>query len=83
MLFSKSLCGLFASVVVVAAFQHPSFGRPQDAFSSSDPYDALLFTPVEELNVLSTEAFTTLAHPQFPKYNVRIKQSNWCDGSVR
>ena len=47
------------------------------------PYDAGLFTPVEDLGVLSTTEFTTLAHPAFPKYNVRIKKSDFCDGTVR
>ena len=46
-------------------------------------YDAGLFTPVENLGVLSTTEFTTLAHPAFPKYNVRIKKSDFCDGTVR
>ena len=47
------------------------------------PYDAGLFTPVEDLGVLSVTEFTTLAHPAFPKYNVRIKKSDFCDGTVR
>ena len=95
MFFSKSLCSLLASAIAVAAVQHPlgSFGERQrsDAktsvgstiSSNFELYDASLFTPVEELSVLSAEEFTTLAHPAFPKYNVRIKKSNWCDGSVR
>ena len=45
-------------------------------------YDEGLFTPVEELNILSASAFTTLQHPAFPNYEVRIKKSNWCDGTV-
>ena len=52
---------------------------------SFDPYDAGLFTPLEDLSALSTSEFTTLRHPAFPEYGVRIKQSHFCEttaGSV-
>ena len=45
-------------------------------------YDAGLFTPMEDLKVLSASEFTTLNHPLFPDYDVRIKKSDWCDGTV-
>ena len=48
-----------------------------------DSYDAELFAPLEDLSLLSTTEFTTLGHPAFPKYDVRIKKSNFCDGTVR
>ena len=60
--------------------QQVPFGGPNTKFES---YDAGLFTPLEDLSVLSTTEFTTLAHPAFPKYNVRIKKSDFCDGTVR
>ncbi|KAH9855500.1 serine carboxypeptidase [Lenzites betulinus] len=46
-------------------------------------YDAGLFTPVEDLHALSLTEFTTLDHPAFPRHSVRIKQSSFCDESVR
>ncbi|KAH9849189.1 serine carboxypeptidase [Lenzites betulinus] len=46
-------------------------------------YDAGLFTPVSDLRSLSTSAYTTLTHPKFPKHSVRIKESQFCDGTVR
>lgn len=50
---------------------------------SSDAYDAGLFAPLEDLGLLTTSEFTTLGHPTFPNYNVRIKKSDFCDGTVR
>ncbi|KAF9049221.1 serine carboxypeptidase [Hymenopellis radicata] len=47
-----------------------------------DAYDAGLFTPVEDLHSLSFSEFTALSHPTFPNYNVRIKKSDLCDGTV-
>ena len=41
-------------------------------------YDHGLFTPIEDLSVLSETTFTTLRHPIFPKYSVRIKKSSFC-----
>ncbi|TCD59953.1 hypothetical protein EIP91_011017, partial [Steccherinum ochraceum] len=42
-----------------------------------------LFSPFEDLKLLSTSEFTTLGHPAFPKYSVRIKKStDFCDGTV-
>ncbi|KAF8868251.1 Alpha/Beta hydrolase protein [Gymnopilus junonius] len=41
-----------------------------------------LFTPLEDLSILSESEFTTLGHPAFPQYNVRVKKSNFCDGTV-
>lgn len=39
--------------------------------------------PVEELSALSESQFTTLSHPVFPNYSVRIKKSSdFCDGTV-
>lgn len=82
----KSLCGLLISVVVVVnAVQYPfnSFKTSAPAPAPFDPFDAALFTPIEQLSLLSTNQFTYLAHPAFPKYNVRIKKSDWCDGTVK
>ncbi len=62
-------------------------GNVQESFPSGgsafDPYDTGLFWPLEDLGLLSSTEFTTLGHPKFPKYGVRIKKSDFCDGTVR
>lgn len=73
-----ALLGLAASSVVSAIQQPFAFGGGK--FQS---YDAGLFSPLEDLGLLSTSEFTTLGHPAFPNYNVRIKKSDFCDGTVR
>ncbi|KAH7919224.1 alpha/beta-hydrolase [Leucogyrophana mollusca] len=69
----------------------PRYGRDKQssqapvktyAQSHTASYDDGLFTPLEHLSVLSTEQFTTFGHPVFPNYNVRIKKSDFCDGTV-
>jgi hypothetical protein len=45
-------------------------------------HDAGLFTPMESLHALSEAEFTTLTHPLFPHYSVRIKKSRFCDQTV-
>ena len=46
-------------------------------------YDEGLFTPIEDLGLLSSSEFMVIGHPLFPDYNVRIKKSGFCDGTVR
>ncbi|KAK0455790.1 serine carboxypeptidase [Desarmillaria tabescens] len=48
----------------------------------NDAYDAGLFTPLEDLDLLSYSKFTALSHPAFPNYNVRIKKTAFCDDTV-
>ena len=67
-----SLLGLAAAAV----------GSAQEPFSFKT-YDEGLFSPVEDLGLLSTTDYTSLRHPLFPAYNVRIKKSDFCDGTVR
>lgn len=45
----------------------------QSAYAA--PYDDGLFTPIENLRALSFDSFTTLSHPHFPGYGVRMKQT--------
>ncbi|TFK48038.1 hypothetical protein OE88DRAFT_1665085 [Heliocybe sulcata] len=88
----------FLVASAVAAGQHPfsSFGsksplrapgfkpQKQPAYNVDydlSNYDAGLFTPVGSLSSLGSE-FTTLGHPAFPKHSVRIKKSDFCDGTV-
>lgn len=44
----------------------------------SDP-----FIPKGTLNALSDKEFTTLRHPAFPSYSVRVKRTRWCDETVK
>jgi hypothetical protein len=62
----------------------PSYGTSRKPLSFAAPYDEGLFMPVEELSALSEAQFTTLGHPVFPNYSVRIKKSSdFCDGTVK
>jgi len=47
-------------------------------------YDDGLFTPLEDFSLLSESQFTTLFHPAFPKYGVRVKKAPraFCDETV-
>jgi hypothetical protein len=74
-----SLLVLLGTFVFVAAASNS-----QQPFSFKNAkYDDGLFTPFEDLHALSTSQFTTLGHPLFPNYNVRIKESDFCDGTVK
>lgn len=77
-LYAISLLALVMTAVGAGASQLP-LGK-HNAFSV---YDVDLFTPLGDLSALSTTEFTTLNHPAFPQYNVRVKQSHFCDGTVR
>ena len=77
MLFGR-LTGTFAILGLVVS----TACSVQSSFSFKN-YDDGLFSPVEDLGVLSVSEFTTLGHPLFPDYNVRIKKSDFCDGTVR
>ena len=41
------------------------------------------FSPVGSLSALGSDAYTTLTHPVFPAHSVRIKQSDFCDTTVK
>ncbi|KAG2023989.1 carboxypeptidase Y [Coprinopsis cinerea AmutBmut pab1-1] len=55
---------------------HPNLGFPT-------LYNDGLFTPFEDLSTLSETDFTTLTHPAFPRHSVRVKQTKFCDNTVR
>ena len=38
--------------------------------------------PLRDLSLLSSVDYTNLRHGAFPNYNVRIKKSDFCDGTV-
>lgn len=46
-------------------------------------YNEGLFTPAEDLSILSETEYTTLSHPEFPRYSVRVKKSPFCDDTVK
>nr|GAT52547.1 predicted protein [Mycena chlorophos] len=71
---ASALLGLLA--VPVLAYQTTFIVPPV-----SSPLNAS-FTPLRALNVLAATKFTTLVHPAFPNYGVRVKKSNFCDGTV-
>jgi len=41
------------------------------------------FEPVGDLSAIVSDEWTTLRHPVFPRYSVRIKQSRFCDTTVK
>jgi len=41
------------------------------------------FEPIGELSAVGSDQWTTLHHPVFPRYSVRIKQSRFCDTTVK
>ncbi|PFH46824.1 hypothetical protein AMATHDRAFT_68987 [Amanita thiersii Skay4041] len=88
MLLTHKLTVLFNVVAIagVTAAQQQFFttgkqNRPA-TFGLYDNYDAGLFTPLEDLSMLSDDAYTHMTHPAFPRYGVRMKKSNFCDGTV-
>ncbi|KIP08636.1 hypothetical protein PHLGIDRAFT_126931 [Phlebiopsis gigantea 11061_1 CR5-6] len=78
-MFTSSLLLLGLAVASAVGVAQKPIAVHTDAYSS---YDAGLFRPMEDLSLLSTSGFTTLGHPLFPNYNVRIKKSEFCDGTV-
>ncbi|CCM00613.1 uncharacterized protein FIBRA_02649 [Fibroporia radiculosa] len=78
MLLTSCLAALALAVSASATQQFFSAQSPAN-FQS---YDAGLFTPLEDLSLLSKTDFTTLSHPLFPNYSVRIKKSDFCDETV-
>lgn len=73
-----------ASSQSVLGLKQPQAAAKAYAESGYTPsYDDGLFTPVEHLSILSVDSFTTVGHPYFPNHNVRIKKSNFCDGTVK
>ncbi|TCD62999.1 hypothetical protein EIP91_006091, partial [Steccherinum ochraceum] len=82
-MLSKVFAGLF--VVGLSSVLALGQSSQQTTFRASnlEGYDSGLFSPFEDLKLLSTSEFTTLGHPAFPKYSVRIKKStDFCDGTV-
>ncbi|TDL20451.1 alpha/beta-hydrolase [Rickenella mellea] len=56
--------------------QGGNYGDLLEFSTTQKPGDAL------ELSSLSSEGFTRLSHPYFPKHSARIKKSHFCDETV-
>ncbi|KAF8880906.1 serine carboxypeptidase [Gymnopilus junonius] len=70
-------------VLEVERWEHnPLLNPPAHEDPCHSNYADGLFTPVESLSSLSTSEFTSLGHPFFPHYSVRVKKSDFCDGTV-
>ncbi|KAI0069950.1 serine carboxypeptidase [Panus rudis PR-1116 ss-1] len=78
---TRLLCGIGTFLPLLAAAQYKPY-QDQTILGSPESYDAGLFAPLEDLNLISTDEFTVLGHPTFPKYSVRVKKSDFCDGTV-
>ncbi|KAF5347055.1 hypothetical protein D9758_011617 [Tetrapyrgos nigripes] len=50
--------------------------------TTSNHWHSNVFKPLEDLKLLSDSQFTSLSHPAFPSYGVRVKKSKFCDGGV-
>lgn len=70
-----------ASIQSLERLEFKLAGSTGRQFLLSETYDEGLFTPLESLSAL-TDTYTTLGHPAFPHYSVRIKKSDFCDESV-
>ena len=57
---------------------NPWVGCPLDTNSLQPKFE-----PVGKLSAVGSDQWTTLRHPVFPGYSVRIKQSHFCDTTVK
>ncbi|TFK38771.1 serine carboxypeptidase [Crucibulum laeve] len=73
----------YFSVPVDSGARHNSASRKPVSYANYAPYDEGLFNPIEDLSILSETEFTSLTHPVFPNYNVRIKKTSFCDETVK
>jgi|SRR6267154_4756774 hypothetical protein len=73
---SDSVSGIFAENQVPLRHAKVDFPFDTDSLESK-------FEPVRELSALGSDQWTTLRHPVFPRYSVRIKQSRFCDSTVK
>ncbi|KAJ3979316.1 Alpha/Beta hydrolase protein [Lentinula detonsa] len=81
-MFAKTYLGLLALVSGALASQVPLTPALNVNASASASWDSQFFTPLESLSYVKNSEFSTLNHPFFPKYSVRIKKSDFCDPTV-
>ncbi|KAI0033637.1 serine carboxypeptidase [Vararia minispora EC-137] len=67
-----------ASVLSVTGAENP-LSIPANAYGS----DHETFTRVGSLEAVSSDTFTTFSHPLFPAYSARIKETDFCDPTVK
>lgn len=75
---------------IVSENQVPLWHSTQPALANAKvdfPFDTdsleSKFEPVRELSAVGSDQWTTLRHPVFPRYSVRIKESLVCDSTVK
>ncbi|KAJ3571869.1 hypothetical protein NP233_g3480 [Leucocoprinus birnbaumii] len=73
-------------VTVDSAGHMVPFDKPKESLAlvrRQQFYNAGLFTPLEDLSLVSSHTYTTLSHPAFPRHSVRIKKTHeFCDPTV-
>ena len=85
---SNSFSGNFVENQVPLRYLPQPEGLPEVANTWVDiPFDKDSLQPkfkhVEDLSAVKSDEWTTLRHPVFPRYSVRIKQSRFCDTTVK
>ena len=76
MWFISLLC--VAGAVVAQKYR---FDNPQVAFHAKNQSTDL--AKMQLSSVVDEAAFTTLIHPNFPTYQVRVKKTAFCDPTVK
>ncbi|KAI0772248.1 serine carboxypeptidase [Irpex lacteus] len=79
MVFLRYIVAVLFLAVNAACIQQ-GFNFKSDGFNSNYQRP---FTPFKDVHALPTTDFTVLEHPLFPHYGVRIKESNFCDTTVK
>lgn len=89
MLLKLSVCSLLLTLVTGRSSQFSVYvSLTEPCTAGETPWNdvAHVDAAVAEAPALSSLAssdFTTLWHPELPRYGVRIKKSHFCDGSVK
>ncbi|KIY70685.1 serine carboxypeptidase [Cylindrobasidium torrendii FP15055 ss-10] len=74
---AAGVCASHSQTVLGSSFSDNNTAKFPEA-----PANDGLFTPLESLAYVREDTFTTLGHPLFPNYSVRIKKSDFCDETV-
>lgn len=83
---SLAIAALVQTQIAVAT-KHAAPSSTWEPYFSSHEGDieaqqAFTSGPLTNLSALSYGGFTTLKHTAFPRYGVRVKKSQFCDGTV-
>lgn len=73
---------LVALVAVGAAAKSALKGPATFGEHVDDVQSPQLLRAPDDLRLLSDDAFSVLSHVAFPRHSVRIKKSDFCDGTV-